>query len=105
MSDPCIACLVIAPAVEDMVVDWLLSDAPTRGFTCTPAFGHGETPDRMSTTEKIAGRVRRVQIQILCTTRAEADGLLERLAATFPKVAIHYWIQPVLEHGRLRTEG
>ncbi|MGR9089994.1 MAG: DUF3240 family protein [Gammaproteobacteria bacterium] len=101
MSDPCLACIMIAPAVEDTLVDWLLNDAPTRGFTCVPAFGHGEDTDRMSTTEKIVGRVKRVQIQILCASRAEATGLIERLATTFPKVAMHYWILAVLEHGHL----
>ena len=104
MSDPCITFIMITPAVEDMVVDWLLNDAPARGFTCVPAFGHGENIDRMSTTEKIVGRVKRVQIQILCDSRTEADSLLARLATAFPKVVMHYWIQAVVGHGRLGHE-
>ncbi len=101
MSDPCLICIVVAPAVEDIVVDWLLINAPGSGFTCVPAFGHGGDPDRMSTTEKIVGRTRRVQFQILCATRTEADALLEQLAAAFPAVAMHYWILTVVGHGRL----
>lgn len=105
MSDPCLVCIVIAPALEDVFVDWLLNHAPDRGFTCVPAFGHGEDPERMSTTEKIVGRARRVQIQILCANREEADGLLEQLAAAFPTVVMHYWIQAIISHGRLCHEG
>lgn len=105
MNDPCLVCIVIAPAVEDIIVDWLLNNAPRRGFTCVPAFGHGENPDRMSTTEKIVGRARRVQIQILCANRTEADGLLEQLAAAFPAVVMHYWIQTAIGHGRLGHDG
>ena len=59
----------------------------------------------MSTTEKIVGRARRVQIQILCVNRAEAEGLLEQLATAFPAVAMHYWIQAVIGHGRLGHDG
>ncbi len=104
MNGPCLVCIVIAPAVEDIVVDWLLHNSPGQGFTCVPAFGHGEDPARMSTTEKIAGRARRVQIQILCADREQADGLLGQLAAAFPAVVMHYWIQAVIGHGRLGRE-
>lgn len=101
MSDSCLICIVIAPAVEDIIVDWLLTNVPGRGFTCVPAYGHGEDPDRMSTTEKIVGHTRHVQLQIQCATRAEADSLLGQLAAAFPAVGMHYWIQAVIGHGRL----
>lgn len=105
MNDPCIVYIVIAPAIEDIVVDWLLGNVPQRGFTCVPAFGHGEDQEQMSTTEKIVGRVRRVQIEILCPNRPDADDLLARLGAAFPAVVMQYWIQAVIAHGRLGHPG
>ena len=88
MSESCMTCVVVPPALEDALVDWLLNDAPTRGFTCVPILGHGEAEKHMSVTEQIAGRVKRVQVQVLCGDRAEAEGLLGRLEAAFPHAPI-----------------
>ena len=100
MSDGYMVCVTVAPAFENILVDWLLNDTPRRGFTCIPVFGHGVATHSMSTMDEIVGRVKHVQFEVLCENRAHASDLIERLVTAFPNIELRYWIYPVLEQGK-----
>lgn len=101
MSNPCLLCITVTPALSELVVDWLLEMAPERGFTSIAVAGHGEDQAHYSLAEQIAGRVRRVQFQVLLDEHPAAEALLAALGEAFPRAGIRWWLLPVLAEGEL----
>lgn len=101
MNDQTLLFLAVAPALEPMLTDLLLEKAPGVGFTTVPAFGHGVIEAEMSVTERIAGRVRRVQFEVICSDQTQTRELLALVQEAFPDAGIHYWAVPVLTAGIL----
>lgn len=101
MSDQCLLILTVPPAVEAVLTDLLLERMPDLGFTAVPAFGHGTSEAAMSVMDRIAGRVRRVQFEILCRDEGMAAQILALIKVDFSDAGIHYWMLPVLTSGRL----
>ncbi|NEV60821.1 DUF3240 family protein [Thiorhodococcus minor] len=92
--------LIVPPAAEDVVAEWLLERDDVPGFTSAPVSGHGSSERSMTLAEQVAGRSRRVMFVIHLPTPVAASVLAD-LRADFPGSGIHYWVVPVLEHGRL----
>jgi hypothetical protein len=96
----CLLTLIVAPAAEDLVAEWLLEDDAVTGFASTPISGHGSSEQSMTLAEQVAGRRRRVMF-LTHLESAAAEGLLERLRRDFAGADMHYWITPVTALGRL----
>jgi hypothetical protein len=100
MSDLVLLTLLAPPQLEDILVDWLLSDPAIRGFSSQAASGHSSRAEEMSLNEQVAGRTRRVRFE----AHLSCDGwgeTLKALRADFRGSGIHYWVIPVLEAGGL----
>jgi len=92
--------IIIAPDIEDIVVDWLLARDDLPGFSTMPIRGHGEHPEMMDLREQVAGRRARVLIQI-CVSASTAETVVEALRDAFPGTGIRYWVTPLEAFGRL----
>lgn len=97
--DTCLLTVIVAPAIEDAVVDWLL-EQDVAGFTSMPVRGHGASPRSMALGEQVTGRSHRVMFQAHLDCDA-ARALAATLAREFEGSGIHYWLTPVLEGGHL----
>jgi hypothetical protein len=96
--------LTVSPQLEDEVVDWLLSDPDTTGFTTVPAFGHGGPHHLLSVAEQVAGKRARVQFQI-ATTEQRAVALLTGFERAFPGANAHAWAIPLMRMDTRVSDG
>jgi hypothetical protein len=97
----CKLTLVYPPPAEDGIIELLLaSDPPLPGFTSWTADGHGMGFDNASPGEKVRGRVRRCVLTLIAT-RGRIRALLDEIAAHLAIPRLLYWLEPVLEVGRL----
>lgn len=96
----CLLYLIVAPAAEDAVAEWLLEDETVSGFSSTPIAGHGSSEGSMTLAEQVAGRRRRVMFFTYLEAGA-AQSLLERLRRDFDGADIHFWTTPVGQFGNL----
>ena len=92
----CLLYLIVAPAAEDAIAEWLLEDEAVSGFSSMPISGHGSSEASMTLAEQVAGRRRRVMFFTHLETVAAA-ALLERLRRDFAGADIHFWTTPVGE--------
>ncbi len=90
--------LMIDPALEEDLVDYLLAADDVAGFTSLDAAGHGER-GAMTIAEQVTGRRRRKRFEILLD-EGDVDGVLGGLADQVGR-GIHYWSTPVLSSGRI----
>ncbi len=96
----CLLYLIVAPAAEDAVAEWLLEDESVSGFSSTAISGHGSSESSMTLAEQVAGRRRRVMFFTHLESAAAHD-LLGRLRRDFAGADIHFWTTPVGEFGHL----
>jgi hypothetical protein len=100
MHDCQLFTLTAPPSLEEPLVDWLLQFAPEHGFTSFPAFGHSSRHQGLSLAEQVSGRKKQVRFELRLPS-AELASLVERLQQDFAGTGLHYWITPVLGHGRV----
>jgi len=62
--DHCLLVVIVAPSMENAMVDWLLDREDVSGFTSVPVYGHGASAKSMTPAEQVAGRQRRVMFQL-----------------------------------------
>ena len=92
---------VIAPvAIEEVLVDWLLENAPELGFCSGPINGHSERHGQLSLSEQVAGRKRQIRFEVAATERESAQ-LLDGLRRDFDRADLVYWVTPLTAFGRL----
>ena len=95
----CILTLIALPAMEDELIDWLLSKQSISGFTSQSAHGHGSN-HAMSLAEQVAGR--RKQIAFLIELdQPLADNVIRELKNDFSGTGLHYWLSPLLKSGTI----
>lgn len=75
-------------------------EPPVRGFTTFAAEGHGFDFSRATVRERVRGRVERCVLMAVMP-RPRASQLLEVLRRKIPVPHMAYWLEPVLEVGRL----
>ena len=101
MEDPqALLSLVVSPAIEDAMVDWLLERPEVSGFTSFPIHGHGASPRSMTLAEQVAGRRRQVLFQTHLP-QAQAEALIPGLKQAFAGSGMHYWLLPLAAAGHL----
>ena len=90
--------LICSPEIEEKLLDVLLSTLNDEVFTSTPTFSHGTALGRLSNAEKVMGRSRSVQVQIV-TTDDELAALTELLQQRFKGTGLRYWATSLSAEG------
>jgi len=99
MNDRCLH-LLCPLAVEERVVDLLLSLGETGVFTSAPTHAHGFAHGRLNAAEQVSGRSAAGLIHLVLPD-AELDGLLAELQRELPRSGVRYWVTDVLRQGEL----
>ncbi len=92
--------LICSREIEEKLLDTLLTHVEGEIFTSTPTFSHGTAQGRLSAVEKVMGRSRSVQVQIV-TTEAELKSLTELLHQRFKGTGLRYWATPLVIEGEV----
>ena len=100
MENSVLISIVVAPSIEDMVVDWLLEREEVSGFTSIAVDGHGSSTHSMTIGEQVAGRRKQVMFQFYLPEQL-MSGMVEGLREGFHGTGLHYWVTPVMDNGRL----
>lgn len=90
--------LNVPPAIEEPVVDWLLSREGGGGFTSFPVAGHSSAHEGLSAAEQVTGRRRRHQFEVRLPAAA-LDRFLAGISTDFGAADIRYWVLPVIASG------
>jgi hypothetical protein len=90
--------LVIAPELEEDLVDGLLGLAVVDGFTSVVVAGNGKQHN-MSLAEQVTGRRKRLRVELILPQAALAQ-VLDELALRVGSEPL-YWVEPVLDFGKL----
>jgi hypothetical protein len=90
----------VPPALEEAMVDSLLSIENAQGFISFPVNGHHHCSEGLSLAEQVSGRQRKTRFQISGSKTSMAE-LLEQIKADFSGSGLHYWIVPVTESGEI----
>lgn len=85
---------------EDLVEQFLARPEWASGFTLFKAEGYSRHHETLSTQELVRGRTERMLGQIVLEAD-HAQALLAHLRSRFPKRDVAYWLEPVIEFGRL----
>jgi hypothetical protein len=83
-------------ALEETVVDCLLTLESEHGFTSFPVNIHHHENKGLSLAEQVSGRQKQICFQIHID-EAGAGLLLKRLQEEFAGAGIQYWVVPMLE--------
>lgn len=99
MSKFCLT-LICAREVEEELLDTLLTIVEGEVFTNSPTFSHGTAQGRLSSVEKVVGRSRSAQVQIV-TTDEEMASLTELLKQRFKGTGLRYWASALSTEGEV----
>ena len=94
--------LTVAPALEEPVIDWLLTRRESRGFTSLQTFGHSARSEHLSPREQVTGRQRHTQFQVAMQA-SHLEAFLADARGKFAGADLHYWALPLIAEGRLGT--
>ena len=92
--------LICPREIEEKLLDTLLTEIDDEIFTSTPTFSHGTAQGRLSSVEKVMGRSRSVQVQIVTTDEALAS-LIELLKLRFKGTGLRYWATALCAEGEV----
>ena len=92
--------LICSREVEEKLLDALLTSVEGEVFTSTPTFSHGTAHGRLSNAEKVMGRSRSVQVQII-TTDDELASITELLTQRFKGTGLRYWASALSVEGEV----
>lgn len=87
----------VAQHVEDLM---LARPDLVRGFTATPAEGHGSAVQLVEPGEQVSGHAPRTQIQTAGPEMAMRD-LLAAIKTELPRANVFFWLTPIIAMGRL----
>lgn len=90
--------LVVAPELEEDLVDLLLGLPAVDGFTASTVAGNGKQQN-MSLAEQVSGRRKRLRFELVLDEQVLAavlDELRQRVAGDTV-----YWVEPLLDFGKL----
>ncbi|WP_072392666.1 DUF3240 family protein [Hyphomicrobium sp. CS1GBMeth3] len=87
-------------AAADLIELIMSSNPAIGGFTTFNAEGHGFDFSHASISERVRGRVER-GVLVAVMPRGHASLLLETIRKALPVPHMAYWLEPVLEVGRL----
>jgi len=97
----CKLTLIYPPASEAHLVEVLMnSEPPVSGFTTWEAEGHGHSFAKASMRERVRGRIARGVLMVVLP-RVRTELLIEEIRAKAAIADLVYWIEPVLDFGRM----
>jgi hypothetical protein len=100
MSELFLVTLIAPPALEETLVDWLLNYESRYGFSTYPLSGHSSRLEGLTLAEQVSGRKGQIGFQIHLP-ETEWPGLIECLRRNFSGAGVHYWVSPLVDHGRV----
>ena len=92
--------LIFPPSLEDSVTEALSAQPELPGFTLLHADGHTSDFGAASASERVRGRVQRRVLWMLIE-RSRVPCALEAVRAEVASHDVRWWLEPVLETGRL----
>lgn len=95
--------LICSPALEQTIIDWLLTQDSMPGFTSLCVYGHGSDPHTLSLVERVEGRKKKIMFQVHLEEQ-HARQIVNKLKQEFGGTKIHYWLQPLVEAGKLVSD-
>ncbi|OAI17276.1 hypothetical protein A1359_06300 [Methylomonas lenta] len=90
----------VSPALEEAMVDCLLTFETAQGFSSFPVNAHDHRNQGLSIAEQVTGRQRKMRFQMYID-KDHVSALLSKIKADFSGTGLHYWMVPVLEHGEI----
>ncbi|MCB9961599.1 MAG: DUF3240 family protein [Hyphomonas sp.] len=94
--------LVCPKSIEPTLLDTLEGLTPELpGYTSQDGHGRGASMDLASTAEKVKGAMRIFTV-IMVLPESGIGAVLEAVRQACPRRQISYWIEPVLDFGRLK---
>jgi len=99
-SNGVVVTINVPPALEEVIVDWLLARDSVTGFTSYRAYGHASAHDHLSIAEQVSGRQRRLEFRV-ALPEAALDVFLSDLADRFSGADLFYVATPVLRSAHL----
>jgi hypothetical protein len=88
---------LLAPTeIDEKLLDALLMYCGDRVFTSAAAAAHGLQHEHMTDVERVRGRVRATQVQVVIGV-GEKDALLAKLRTQFAGTGLRYWVSPISE--------
>jgi len=100
MSDFFLLILIAPPSLEEPLVDWLLQFESRYGFCSLPVSGHSSRQEGLTLAEQVSGRKKQIRFEIHLP-ETEWRLLIEQLKRDFAGAGFHYWVSPILDHGRV----
>lgn len=96
----CLITINVPPALEEAMVDCLLTFETAQGFSSFPVNAHDHRNQGLSVAEQVTGRQRKIRFQMYID-KTFVPALIAKIKADFVGTGLHYWIVPVLEHGEI----
>ena len=96
MKNDRLVILHVPSALEEPVVDALLTLEAEHGFSSFPVNVHHHENKKLSLAEQVTGRQKQVCFQIHIDQEG-AKFLLNQLQVEFNDAGIQYWVMPMLE--------
>ncbi len=96
--------LSVRPALEELMVDWLMAWRRDAGFSSMRVAEHNARHDHLTPAEQVTGTQTRVQFQVR-VPREQQDELLAAARESFAGADVHYWVLPLLGGGDLRRDA
>jgi hypothetical protein len=100
MSEACLVTLSASPALEEALVDWLMSQEAVHGFSSFPLSDQASRSDGLSLAEQVRGVRKRIGFQV-CVKETELAAFLEQLRQDFKGSGIRFWVLPVVDAGQI----
>ena len=90
----------VSLALEEAMVDCLLTFETAQGFSSFPVNAHDHRNRGLSLAEQVTGRQRKMRFQMYID-KDLLSPLLTKIKSEFKGTGLHYWVVPVLEHGEI----
>lgn len=85
-------------ALEEEIVDCLLTLESEQGFSSFPVSSHDHRNIGLSLAEQVTGRQKKIRFQMYVPEQ-RLESLLAQLKSEFAGTGIKYWVMPVVESG------
>ena len=92
--------LIVPVNLEEVLVDWLLENAPEQGFCSFPVNGHSASHAGLSQREQVSGRRRQIRFDIHLASES-SNALLERFRLQFAGIGIEYYLSTLMDAGEI----
>lgn len=99
-TDQFLVTINVSTALEEAMVDCLLTFESAQGFSSFPVYAHDHRNQGLSVSEQVTGRQRKMRFQMFIDSE-HLPALLSKLKSDFTGTGLHYWIMPVLEHNEI----